>query len=131
MPILGMRKVRTLTVEVLLPALCLCPSNLGLVNEVWGMLSLQPATDRWAMYAALKVRFHAQLQPLFTYIKGCSDTADVFCSGLSHARRYTQCYLFNTAAIYACGMFATVSCNIAWGRCPMIPRVSEQPADAC
>ena len=52
--------------EVLLPALCLCPANLGLVNEVWGILSLQPATDRWAMYAALKVRFCYFVHPLVT-----------------------------------------------------------------
>ena len=52
----GCAQVRTLTVEVLLPALCLVPANAGLVADVWAVLGLHSYTDRWRMYAALRVR---------------------------------------------------------------------------
>ena len=48
-------QVKLLLSEVLLPALCMVPANVGLVNDVWGALHLLEYTDRWRIYNSLKV----------------------------------------------------------------------------
>jgi hypothetical protein len=47
--------VKLLLSEVLLPALCMVPSNVGLVNDVWGVLHYLDYHERWAIYNAHKV----------------------------------------------------------------------------
>ncbi|BDA48856.1 THO complex subunit 2 [Coccomyxa sp. Obi] len=48
--------VKLLLLEVLLPALCLVPANVGLVNDIWGVLDLIATTDRWLIYNRLKAK---------------------------------------------------------------------------
>lgn len=48
-------QVKLLLSEVLLPALCMVPSNVGLVNDVWGVLHYLDYHERWAIYNAHKV----------------------------------------------------------------------------
>ena len=50
-----MLQVKLLLVEVLLPALCLVPANVGLVTDIWGVLDLIGTTERWHIYNRLKV----------------------------------------------------------------------------
>ncbi|KAK9917111.1 hypothetical protein WJX75_001006 [Coccomyxa subellipsoidea] len=48
--------VKLLLSEVLLPALCMVPSNVGLVNDVWGVLHYLDYHERWAIYNAHKAK---------------------------------------------------------------------------
>lgn len=87
--------------EVLLPALCMVPANVGLVNDIWGVLDLIGTTQRWLIYNRLKVGPSLMVQSALSHQYALS----IGLSGISGAQGFP--YGSSAAATYS-------YCQAAW-----------------